>query len=147
MKVFDFKEENKKGMKGEEYVMKKWGWKRLTKTGPDFRTRYGKIIELKTDYVAARTGNIFVERWSNFERKTVGGPFRSFREKCDYFSTLVWKKELISFKPLELISYLEELGYTKEDLKPVKNKNYTTKGWAVPIFLLKKSPDCIVTPL
>lgn len=131
-------------------MIRRRGWRRLTLKGPDFRTRKGAVVELKTDFRALETGRIFVERWGNAERKKHGGPYRSYRENCDYFSTLLWDSngrtgvQLISFKPKNLISHIKSLGYSEEDLLSVPNKSYTTKGWAIPIGKLKESPNCIV---
>lgn len=104
----------------------------------DFREiATGKGIELKADFWAMdRTPNYFFERYSNLERGTPGGPWRSIEDGADLFVYLYVKD--LTFYQFETKKLVEALDKIVPTLTPtdVPNAKYTTQGYRVPRAML-----------
>lgn len=138
--MFVFKDSLKEGHKGEELFEELVGngIKRLDGLVADFEWG-GKTLELKSDYYdMERTPNFFIERYSDIERKTDGGPWRSLREGTDWFCY---------FYPKNRVAYLFNTKTLVKQLEPIikglplieiTNKTWVTGGYKIPRELLKE---------
>lgn len=105
--------------------------------GDFFDVMTGEKLELKSDYYPMTTGNFFFERYSDFDKKSPGGPWQALEHGCTTFCYLYLKDlTVFRFNTAELVATLEPL---LEGLKPsaIKNKSYTTVGYRVPRELLR----------
>lgn len=135
--MYDFDRQRRLGDKGEKFAKQNFGWKRNQARGRDLETKDGDIVELKTEFKADKTGNLFVERYSNYKLKTSGGPWKARQGKCDYYVFLVWDtKETFFFRPDQLIQFVKD-NYTPADMRTVPNYGWTTAGIPVPIKKLE----------
>lgn len=113
--------------------------KRLAPPGPDFQViKTGDFIELKGEMKYPPI-NIFVERYGNKHKKTLGGPWKAVKDKCKYYiHFFVQYGVLLIFSPEKLIKeidVLEQKGLIK--IQDIKNEQWTTQGYKVPIKLIK----------
>lgn len=105
----------------------------------DFREiATGKGIELKSDFWCMdKTPNMFFEKYSNLERGTPGGPWRSIEDGADLF-VYFYVKDLTfyQFETKQLVEALEKIvpGLTPTN---VPNPKYTTQGYRVPRSMLE----------
>lgn len=140
--IHTFKEENKKGTKGEDRLLQYYpflinkscdGWDHID-------TRVNKTIEVKTDfYDMNRTPNFFMERYSNDSTSKPGGPWRSMIYGADIFLYQFWSSEtlFLFYDIAELIETLD--AYIVEnnlEMSFIKNKNYWTRGYKIPRTVL-----------
>jgi len=143
-KVHDFQESLKIGQKIEAEWLELMGQKfpeydisKADGRSHDFvvTSPFGPFkLELKADsYSMYKTENVFIERWSVFEKEKPGGPYQSQINGvdlyCYYFSQ---QKIMLTSNVNKLIVTLDELELKDKDLIPIFNKGYTTKGWKVP---------------
>lgn len=130
--MFIFEKSLEIGKIGEAEFLKEYpSLTRLSGFAADFKTKNNKTVELKTDlYDMEKTKNFFIERYSDSERLTPGGPWRSLGQS-DYFVYYFIKNNNIStFKTEDLVSKLEVI--TKDlPLISVPNKGYITKGYKI----------------
>ena len=130
-KIFDFKKQLSIGQKGENLFVATYKYLNPIKSEEDlsydFKISGNKKVELKLDtYINAK--NFFMEKYSSFEDKKVGGPWRG---KIDYFVYLfINEKTFYWFVQKDLLKFLDEYIKGKEG-KMVKNKGYTTLGYTV----------------
>ena len=106
-----------------------------------FKDRISKGISAG---IHANQMNFFIEKFSNDEYQTLGGPFRAVSEGCDYY-VYIFKKPCRIFildakKLLEKVNRLIETNHFPKKLIP--NRNYKTSGYALPISALM---SCIVS--
>ena len=101
------------------------------------KTHSGKqlTVEIKTDDIAHKTGNIFVETIGD------GGfpPRPGWAYSCDsdwLFYLILETKELLCFDPRAIRQNLNQWSITYE-YKPVKNKTHTTLGILVPLTVAR----------
>lgn len=93
----------------------------------------GDGVELKTDmWDMKATPNFFMERYSNVEKQSPGGPFQSLANGTRYFiyfylSNLTY----YVFDTKSLCEFLEANAHTFEE-KLVENQKYSTLGYRVP---------------
>lgn len=93
----------------------------------------GEGIELKSDCWSMQdTPNFFMERYSNVDKKTPGGPWQSLANGTRYFiyfylSNLTY----FTFEVFELCRFLEQ-NEDKWEAKEVENPKYKTLGYRVP---------------
>lgn len=91
-------------------------------------------VELKSDsHDMAKTKNIFIERWSDYDKKKPGGPYQSTKNNVDIYA--YWhpkNKIMLTFSLSALIIKLGELKLKDKDLIPIFNRGFITKGWKVP---------------
>ena len=123
--------------------------------GTDFIHQDGSTLELKTETRSLfATPNFFVERYSDFNKKTPGGPWQALEKKSDRFAWLFLpNKKLFIFKTVELVAALEGMlqkqalilspGNIPNHLKMIPNKTYTTAGWAIKRSNLISKIKCI----
>ncbi len=110
---------------------------------PDFvHKTTGALVEVKYDdsksaYLdeKGQQRNFFIEKYSNDEIGTLGGPFRAFSEGCDYYVYIFNKPRRIFImdvrRLLEISNRLIESGkYRKIS---IRNRTYNTSGYALPI--------------
>lgn len=83
-----------------------------------------------------KTPNFFIERWSNKEKQTEGGPWQAKHHGCDYFVYFFIADEtFFVFEVEKLILALEAGDFRTRD---IKNTNHTTVGWLVPREYLRE---------
>lgn len=94
----------------------------------------GAKIELKTDtYNMDKTPNFFLERYSDINRKTPGGPWRSYEDKVDIFCYYFVRHNIwFQFNNLELLIERLNILTKKKGLIYVKNQGWVTGGYTVP---------------
>mgnify|MGYP001619550197 CR=1 FL=1 len=97
----------------------------------------GKTIEIKTDsYDPNKTGNFFMERFSDSEKETDGGPWRAKGDRVFwYVYVFLANKTMYVFEIDRLIARLDELCKWLR-LSTVKGEGYNpflTKGYKIPI--------------
>lgn len=98
----------------------------------------GEGIELKTDYWSmSETTNFFMERYSNMNKMSPGGPWQAKNSGSTIF-VYFYVRDLTfyTFKTDNLIEALEKVIPT---LKPtdIQNKTYVTRGYRVPRSMLE----------
>jgi hypothetical protein len=81
-------------------------------------------LEIKTDYIASRTANLF------FEIERQGTPTWGMKSKADYFVFLIPKQEILFVKPCELRRLVCQNRTTLQE-KTVRETN--TVGLPIPI--------------
>ena len=156
-KAFGFQEQLKVGSEGESLFLKLFDKFYVANNEkncrlPDFiHRKTGALVEVKYDdstrAILDRNGyqmNFFIEKFSNDEYQTLGGPFRAVSEGCDYY-VYIFKKPCRIFildakKLLEKVNRLIETNHFPKKLIP--NRNYKTSGYALPISALM---SCIVS--
>lgn len=108
--MFQFKDQLTVGGSGEELFLSLHPW--LNKADGikyDF-DRNGKSVELKTDtYSMAKTPNFFMERYSDVDRATNGGPWRAAYDNVTYFVYMFLpEQKCFWFAPRPLVQFLDE---------------------------------------
>ena len=131
--MFQFTEQLTVGGSGEGLFLKLHPW--LTKADGikyDFEFK-GRSIELKTDtYSMDSTQNFFMERYSDTERGTFGGPWRAARDDVDSFVYMYLpQRRCFWFQSRELIDFLDVYCKGKR-LVEIPNKTWVTTGYLVP---------------
>lgn len=93
----------------------------------------GEGIELKSDcWSMDDTPNFFMERWSNVEKKTPGGPWQSLSNGTRYYIYFYLPNlTYYTFEVSDLCRFLEK-NKAQWEAKEVRNPNYTTVGYRVP---------------
>ncbi len=98
----------------------------------------GTLVELKTDYYAmSKTPNFFIERYSNLEKQTPGGPYQAITHGSTMF-VYFYVRDL-TFYQFETSNLIEAFYRILPTLKPteVRNSTYITQGYLVPRVMLK----------
>lgn len=134
----NFQEDLKRGKAGEEKLVKHCH----LKLGPckdekerrwDFESASGLTVEVKSDYWPLKTGNFFMEKWSDVRTKKLGGPWRAFSDDVDVF-IYFYPKENTYFYFRDVEELVARLNLLTEKLEPVTihNRNWTTEGYKIP---------------
>lgn len=135
-KKWDMKTQLGVGAKGEKLLLKHWPepvQKHPVFKGPDFIDMHDKVIELKTDtYEMENTPNFFIERWSDLEKKKLGGPWQAYEKGVHIFVYLFIKnKTWFIFRDMPaLIARLDKLTESAYGIN-IPNKGWTTQGYRV----------------
>lgn len=138
---FDFKEMLQWSNEQEQQFMKTYKKHKLipsTDRKWDFTTPRGLKVELKSDtYDADKTGNFFLERYSDMYKKTPGGIWRSAQDGVDIFIYhFVSNNVYYEFRDLpDLVKVLDKLT-EKMYVVGVRNKAWITGGYKIPRDLL-----------
>lgn len=137
MSKHNFASSLKKGKDAEAKLLKLWPeLVRLDGKKGDF-TLDGVKMEIKSDYYGlARTKNLFIERWSDFDRKKPGSVWQAVNHGCDLFFYWFPADQVgFLFNTAELLTHLE---HTEHQYNPVfvQNKSWRTVGYKVPIVSL-----------
>lgn len=133
-KTFNFQTQLAIGKEGEALFLSKYPDLQQTdgRKG-DFVGKSGRKIELKIDtYSMEKTGNFFIERFSDLGKEKPGGPFQSEGHDVYYFCYLFVKQGFIywfELKPLLEFLRKNEASYEK---RYIKNRGWTTLGYLVP---------------
>jgi hypothetical protein len=99
----------------------------------------GATVELKTDYYDMhQTPNLIVERYSNYERKTPGGPYRHNGDLSLWVYYYRKNGVFLMYDPQQLIEKVESLY---APLVPVQNDRYVTMVHKIPRTAVE---DCLV---
>jgi hypothetical protein len=142
MEPFDFDEQFEKGAEGEDLIAAYFGWKRIKGRGPDLLTPHGAFVELKTDrWDMEDTENFFIERYGDFDRKTLAGPWKALRDRCQGFLYFYRKNGIVfGFNTKKLIERLQEILKNKP-LKMIPNrmKRPPYREWVTEGYLVKRS--------
>lgn len=137
MTKFDFKMQLEVGQNGENLLMEVYPHKLTVHEGRDgdFIDSKGRKIELKTDtYDMNKTPNFFIERFSDYHRKTPGSVWQAYEHGCDIF-IYMFVRNSTYFKCSDLEGLLGKLNKYYEDnpsLIFVKNRGWVTAGMKVP---------------
>lgn len=140
-KTFDFQEQLKVGSRGEELFMEYYP--EPIKIWPgrdgDFITESGKKIELKSDsYNMAKTQNFFIERYSDFDKKSPGSIWQAHGHGCEIFVYYFVRHNIwFKFTDLPKLMQVLEEKYGHKGFVMIKNKGWRTAGWTVPRDSLK----------
>lgn len=136
-KVFDFRKQLKFGQEAEE-LFQKYYPRRLEPAKDltyDFLISSSRQkLELKTDsYNMLKTGNFFMERFSDVRKRSPGGPWRSVKDKIDIFCYL-FSQNRTWFEFRKIPELVEELNILTKDTQMtyVKNRTWVTGGFLVP---------------
>lgn len=139
-KIYDFKEQLAIGDKGEA-VFKQYYHKPLTiikERYADFKTRDGKILELKTDtYKTDETPNFYFERYSDIAKKSPGSVWQSLDKGVDilcYF--FINSNTYFEFKDLPALrdcldDYILDKSYVN-----IANRGWGSAGYKIPRHVL-----------
>lgn len=133
-KVFDFKEQLKKGKRGEAQFLELFGDLVEESSGgfkEDFVCKIGGAkLEVKTDlYCPTKTENFFMERWSYEDQD--GGPWQALRKKVDFFIYFFPScMQLHCFSVSTLVERLDKLTKGMYIIN-VRNTSHTTQGYKV----------------
>lgn len=141
--VYNFDQQLKYGDKGEKYFYNKMIGKVKYFPGRDYDFYFLNNqckIELKTDYYDMNnTSNFFLERYSDFHKKTPGGPWQSFIKGVHYYMYLFFSNKIIYiFDNKKLVKELE-LIVGDCSLVNVYNNTHITSGYKINRELLKNS--------
>jgi hypothetical protein len=107
----------------------------------DFILADGTTVELKSDsYPMEKTENFFMETLSDTKSGKLGGVFRARNDKIHFFvyyypanKTFFW------FEVEKLCAEVERLiGTGKYRVKSIKNRSWTTEGYALSRSLFEK---------
>ena len=140
----DFKKDLLRGDKGEAVIEKRYLCKKSKDLRYDLISAKGKTWEVKTDYYdMKKTPNFFIEKISNEEKNTLGGPWRAHKDGVEIFSYLYFKNRKHYIWEVDtLVEQLEKLVEGKE-MTSVKNEYngqlYYTLGYKIPRKLLEWS--------
>jgi len=143
-KVADWKQDLARGDVGErEFLATFPMWQKgedINRYEHDFVHRLtGETAELKTDYYNMEaTPNIIVERYSNWERQTPGGPYRHDGSLSLWVYYYRKNGLFLMYNPSQLIEKVDSLNLL---LTPVSNDRYTTMVYKVPRNSVE---DCLV---
>ncbi len=128
-----------KGKESEVLLLKLWP--QLTPTDGrkgDFLLPSGDKLEVKSDnYDHEKTGNMFIERWSDFDKKKEGGPWQALEHGAKYF--FYWfplNRVGYMFETQNLVDFLAETEHTYTPVL-IENARWTTVGYKVPRDSLK----------
>lgn len=140
-KVFDFQEQLKAGSRGEELFLEYYPEKLDIWPGRDgdFITSDGVKIELKSDtYNMDKTANFFIERYSDFEKKSPGSIWQAEGHGCTRFVYyFVRHNTWFECRDLPGLMQFIETNYGHKGFILIKNKGWRTAGWAIPREALK----------
>lgn len=114
-----------------DMTQQKLGWDRVF-THKERGTRAS--IEYKTDTQSHKTGNIFVEIWSNKEAEKRGWAFTTTAQWLYYY--VVGASEVYIVDVAKMKLYLEN-WQAQFKVKTARNPNYTSEGMLVPIEVFK----------
>lgn len=153
------------GKEGERIFLESYPWFQYNNVkncrAPDFIHREtGALVELKYDVSKkakkdkpgkdGKQINFFVERYSDRDRKTLGGPFRAAEEGVDYYVYMFKEpKRTFFYNAVKFRDITEKLirnGRYEERGIPIPNQGWTTTGFPLPISEFedaKLSPDVV----
>lgn len=140
---FVFEDSYKSGLKGEILIadrLKNYLIHVNQPYEPDFFHKTGKFyLELKSDYYTMNTGNFFIERYSNKNKKTDGGPWQALNKNAKKYMYFYVKDEVLFVMDTEkMIEILDKIlpNYTPLD---IRNKTHITVGYKIPRYELKEA--------
>ena len=142
----DFAKDINRGIIGEKILAKTFNW-HIPPANPETKLperRFDLVypphtIEIKTDfYDMEKTPNFFMEKVSDEDFGSLGGPWRAADDNVDWFVYFFIKNaRVFCWKTANLVSCLNAVTKNMEPSK-VENKNYTTKGFKVKRSTLTK---------
>jgi len=132
----NFKKDLKIGADGEATFQRRFQVALTKESGKehDFTVsnKVGSGLELKTDTYDSK--NFFFERWSDVANQKPGGPYQAAKHSKYFAYYFINKNEYYLFDLATLIPFLDKYI---EEKKPraieVRNRRYTTVGYALPI--------------
>lgn len=143
--TFDFKQQLAVGNKGEKWFTENYHSPLvlIPEHYADFkRISDGRIVELKTDtYSLAKTPNFFIERYSDFHKKSPGGIWQSKEKRVQVFCYLFINDGV--YYEFDLRALVKELTPIADELEAkgkfrwIKNRAWVTAGFPYPREKLK----------
>lgn len=90
-------------------------------------------VELKSDsYDMEKTANVFMERYSNWDKRSPGGPWQAAAKGIDLYTYwFVKNKIMLTFSVNKLILALEAMQLDERKLIPIVNRGFITKGYKI----------------
>lgn len=90
-------------------------------------------VELKSDsYDMEKTANVFMERYSNWDKRSPGGPWQAASKGIDLYTYwFVQNKIMLTFPVNKLILALEAMQLDERKLIPIVNRGFITKGYKI----------------
>lgn len=136
--TFKFKTQLSVGDSGEKLFLEHYPKKIQLYTGREYDfdcLETGRKLELKTDtYPMIKTPNFFMERYSDSDKKSNGGPWRAAADSVDdFFYMFVSDRVWFHFaNPVALVEKLDKIIKDKK-LKPmsVMNIKWRTVGYKI----------------
>ncbi len=134
-KIFDFNEQLKNGVSGEEIFYRCFASRLRREDGRkhDFFDMVTKeYLELKSDsYDATQTPNFFIERYSSIATKSDGGPWQALKNGNHKFVYFFVKNGIYYVFDLpRLVTHLDERAQTYKFIN-IQNRGWTTQGYKV----------------
>jgi len=135
-RTFDFQEQLKVGTRGEELLLEYYPEKLKIWEGRDgdFITESGIKIELKADsYNMDKTPNMFIEKYSDFDKKTPGSIWQAAGHGCKRFIYyFVRHNTWFECNDIPGLCKFIDDTYGHKGFILIKNKGWRTAGWAIP---------------
>ena len=134
-KVFSFRKQFKIGNKGESLFIKHYSDMNARKTGTrdfDIFIDDNTKVELKSDSRSTLDSpNLFIERYSDLDKKTPGGVHQSFGKGTKYFVYLFLKdRTFFWYETSKLKDYIDK-NEDKFEKKTIFNFGYRSLGYLV----------------
>jgi hypothetical protein len=148
--IYKFNDQLNIGEIGEQTFLNKFNKEIESKKNsrePDFRIiSTDEFIELKTDnwtlsnifsYKTKETPNIFMEQYSDYDRKTIGGPWRAKKENCKYFIYYFINNDIFFVFNTDLLVSVLDIVTKNKTLKLIPNVKWITAGYPIPRKILE----------
>lgn len=130
-KVFSFDKQLAAGNKGEELFLRTHpDIKRLDGRRGDFMGETGRLIELKTESRPSTTPNMFVERYSDVDKRSPGGPWQSAGHGAFYLVQVFGDGVALWFEVTPLLLHLRRHEKTYK-LHYIRNQGWCGAGYAI----------------
>jgi hypothetical protein len=149
--VYDFERQRQLGETGEAVMREAFGRSFAIrpsvaleqKDGIDFwfsHAGFDVAVEVKTDFVAARTRNAFIETTSiDVDRK----PGWAYSSRADFLLYYIPPDRAVYVIPMREIRRLLPIWVRKYELRRIQNESYATEGVLVPLDQI----NCRVMPV
>lgn len=143
--TYSFVEQLEKGKQGEAVLdeyFSKWYHIRQATLQEELKGKYDRWfkpkgmqdipwipVEYKSDELTDKTGNIFIETYSSIERNRYGWAWTTKADKVIYYAL---PDTIYIIDVAQLRGRMGEWHKEKRKTKDVKNKGYTSQGYAIP---------------
>tara|TARA_Y100001938_G_C8084078_1_gene430897 strand:+ start:1916 stop:2377 length:462 start_codon:yes stop_codon:yes gene_type:complete len=132
----DWESDLGRGGKGERVLMKAFNMTKSNDLRWDLNTRFNKKLELKTDFLAHKTGNFAIEQFSDKDKKSIGGIDRAVRDKVDIFAFLVWEERKAYFWKVKELK--EAVDKAKVEFISETRNEKDGRVWVTTNYIIKR---------